>query len=66
MTISFTNNELFYIFVHDKNDPYYFRLILPNVLPIQENRYDVLDRINDGNTKFKVAKSVIINDNVWI
>ena len=42
MTISFTNNELFYIFVHDKNDPYYFRLILPNVLPIQENRYDVI------------------------
>lgn len=68
ITISFTFNGLFYIFVHDKNDPYYFRLILPNVLHIQEkgNRSSILDRINDGNTKFKVAKSLIINDNVWI
>lgn len=66
ITISFTFNGLFYMFVHDKNDPYYFRLILPNVLHIQGNRFSILDRINDGNTKFKVAKSVIINDNVWI
>ena len=66
ITISFTYNGLFYIFVHDKSDPYYFRLILPNVLHVQADRHTILDKINDGNEKFKVAKSVIINDNVWI
>lgn len=66
VTISFTYNDLFYIFVHDKSDPYYFRLMLPNVLNIQGNRSDILDKINNGNTKFKVAKSMIINNNVWI
>lgn len=66
-TVSFTYNELFYIFVHDKSDPYYFRLILPNVVHVQENRKnDILNKINEENTKFKVAKSTIINENVWI
>lgn len=67
ITISFTYNDLFFIFVHDKSDdPYYFRLILPNVLHIQENKDEILDKINEKNAKFKVAKSVIINDNVWV
>lgn len=65
-TISFSNEGLNYIFVFDKNDPFYFRLILPNVLRINDNRNEILDKINDENTKFKVAKSVIINNNVWI
>lgn len=65
-TISFSNEGLNYIFVFDKNDPFYFRLILPNVLCINDNRNEILDKINDENTKFKVAKSVIINNNVWI
>lgn len=65
-TISFGNEGLNYIFVFDKNDPFYFRLILPNVLRINDNRNEILDKINDENTKFKVAKSVIINNNVWI
>ena len=65
-TISFTYNDLFYIFVYDKNDPYYFGLILPNVVHVQENRNDILNKMNEGNTKFKVAKSAIINENVWI
>lgn len=66
ITISFMYNNLFYIFVYDKDDPYYFRLMLPNVLHIQEDKLSILDRINKENTKFKVAKSLIINGNVWI
>lgn len=65
-TISFSNEGLNYIFVFDKNDPFYFRLILPNVLRVNDNRNEILDKINNENMKFKVAKSVIINNNVWI
>lgn len=65
-TVSFIHDGLFYIFVYDKSDPYYFRLILPNVLRVQGNKNEILDKINDRNAKFKVAKSIIINDNVWI
>ena len=51
-TVSFTYNELFYIFVHDKSDPYYFRLILPNVVHVQENRKnDILNKINEENSR---------------
>ena len=67
-TFSFTTNGLNYTFVHDRNDdPYYFRLILPNVLQVNSaNRGEILNRINDRNVRFKVAKSVIVNNNVWI
>lgn len=67
-TFSFTDNGLNYTFVHDRiDDPFYFRLILLNVSQVNpENREEILNRINNRNVRFKVAKSVIVNDNVWI
>lgn len=67
-TISFERNALQYTFVYEKSDPYYFRVILPNILKVDtENKQEILQLINTINLKFKVAKSVIVNDeNVWI
>ena len=66
--IYFERNGLQYIFSYDKNDPYYFRVILPNILKVtSENKLKILELINSINLKFKVAKSVIVNDeNVWV
>ena len=67
-TIFFERNGLQYTFVCEKTDPYYFRVILPNILKVNnENEQEILRLVNSTNLKFKVAKSVIIEDkNVWI
>lgn len=67
-TISFERNGLQYTFVYEKSDPYYFRVILPNILKVNtENEQEILQLVNSINLKFKVAKSVIVEkENVWI
>lgn len=67
-TISFERNGLQYTFVYEKSDPYYFRVILPNILKVNtENEQEILQLVNTINLKFKVAKSVIVEEkNVWI
>ena len=66
-TISFENNGLQYLFMTDKDDPYYFRLLLPNIVSIsKENESKIISIINSSNAKFKVAKAIILNDKVWI
>lgn len=68
ISISFERNGLQYTFVCEKSDPYYFRVILPNILKVNaENKQEILQLVNSINLKFKVAKSVIVEDkNVWI
>ena len=67
-TIFFERNGLQYTFVCEKSDPYYFRIILPNILKVNaENKQEILQLVNSMNLKFKVAKSYIVEDkNVWI
>ena len=67
-TINFERNGLQYIFFSEKSDPYYFRVILPNILKVTpETETDILNLVNTVNLKYKVAKSVIIdNKDVWI
>ena len=53
-TISFEYNGLTYLFVSDKSDPYYIRLILPNIENINNaNEIDVYKNINQYNYSFK-------------
>lgn len=68
--ISFENNSYNYLFVHDKNDPYYFRLILPNILKDKGQTFgdkNIIEIINSMNAKYKVIKFTK-NDSqdVWI
>lgn len=67
-TIFFERNGLQYTFACEKSDPYYFRIILPNILKVNaENKQEILQLVNSINLKFKVAKSFIVEDkNVWI
>ncbi len=65
--ISFENNGLQYLFLTDNTDPYYFRLILPNIASIsEENRSKITQVVNASNSKFKVAKTIILEDKVWV
>lgn len=66
--IYFERNTLQYIFNCEKSDPYYFRIILPNILKVtSDNKQEILQLVNSVNLKFKVAKSVIVEDeNVWV
>ena len=66
-SISFESNNLQYLFLTDSSDPYYFRLILPNIAIVtDENTSKINQVVNSSNTKFKVAKSFIIDDKVWV
>ena len=66
--IFFERNGFQYTFACEKSDPYYFRIILPNILKVNdENKQEILLLVNSINLKFKVAKSFILEDkNVWI
>lgn len=65
--ISFENNGLQYLFAYDETDPYYFRLLLPNVVNIDDtNEHIVNEAMNELNLNFKVVKAVINNHAIWI
>jgi hypothetical protein len=66
-TISFEYNGLSYLFVSDKNDPYYIRLILPNIENINNtNEIDVYKNINQYNNKFKAVKMSVVENSIWL
>ena len=66
-TISFEYNGLQFLFTFDISDPYYFRLILPNIGEINEvNENFMKQHVNQMNLNIKVAKATIINDRIWV
>lgn len=66
-TISFEYNGLSYLFVSDKNDPYYIRLILPNIENINNaDEIDVYKNINWYNNKFKAVKMSVVENSIWL
>lgn len=67
ITISFEYSNLNYLFVFDESDPFYFRLILPNIMLVQEEQIqEVYHTVNFVNVNYKVAKVAIYDNNVWI
>ena len=67
-SISFKRNGLYYLFLFDMKDPFYFRLTLPNVINVtKDNKDRIFNAINTVNLNFKVAKAIVLLDgNVWI
>ena len=66
-TISFEYNGLSYLFVSDKSDPYYIRLILPNIENINNaNEINVYKNINQYNNKFKAVKMSVVENSIWL
>ena len=62
----FLLDNLYYLFIFDKSDPNYFRLILPNIFKIEGEKAPYENLVNNLNQKFKVAKTVITEDGmIW-
>lgn len=63
--ISFNYHGLNFLCVTDCNDPYFIRLVLPNIA--EENNINNINQvINDYNVKYKAAKMLLINNSIWI
>ena len=66
-TISFSYKSYHLLFIYDSTDPYYFRLILPNIINLKDLKKDIGDIVNDYNSKFKVSKMTVVDNNsLWI
>lgn len=65
--ISFEYNGFQYLFTSNVSDPYYFRLILPNIGEVNEhNELQMLRIINQMNLTIKVVKATINNNRIWV
>ena len=65
-TLSFSLNNLNYLFQWQERDPNYFRIALPNIenSPIDNNRSTIVNQLIAG---FKVAKAITMEDgNLWL
>ncbi|MBO5673842.1 MAG: hypothetical protein J6S09_06095 [Paludibacteraceae bacterium] len=65
--ISFTYHSLSYICIYDAKDPYYLRIIIPNIDMLNqntENKY--LHKILELNAKFKTGKFITVENALWV
>lgn len=53
-------------FTVDNNDQKYFRLIMPNIYQLEDNRTKVLEAINTVARDLKVIKAYLIEDRLWL
>ncbi len=67
-TISFQYKELFFLFAIDETDPYYIRLILPNIATLDNLKEGIVAHVmvNDYNSKFKTVKMCLWNNFIWL
>lgn len=66
--LSFKYKDLNLLFVLDDDDPYYIRIILPNIATASniKDDYNINEVINNCNTYFKVAKMIIRDNSIWL
>lgn len=65
--IFFKYKNLSFLFVIDESDPYYIRLILPNIIIIDESNRDRLNELIDKyNVDFKAIKAIKFKNNIWL
>ncbi len=50
----------------DEKDPLYFRLIMPNIYQLENNREKVLEVCNSLCSEYKVLKAYLVNDRLWL
>lgn len=66
-SISFQYNGLQYLFISETSDPYYFRLILPNIGEVNSgNETQMSQVVNQMNLEIKAAKATISNNRIWV
>lgn len=65
--IIFEKWGLQFLFAIEASDPSYFRIMLPNIANIKEdNKQEINEIVNLENSKFKLAKAIIVEQQVWI
>ena len=64
--IKFKFEGLPMLFYGDKDDPLFFRLIIPGAYTVENNRIQVLEAINETTKEYKVAKGFLVNDDLWV
>lgn len=65
--IAFKYEMLPFYFFNNKDDESFFRLSLIGIYEVtDENRYAVLEAINEINKEYKVLKAVLPNNEVWL
>lgn len=60
----FEGTNLF--FTVDENDQSFFRLIMPNIYEVKDDRLKVLEAISNVNRDMKVLKAFLIQDRLWL
>ena len=65
---TFKYKEYTYLFANDNSDPYYMRLILPNVADTNDEKIKgkINDIINKYNYNFKATKIILVENRIWI
>ena len=66
--ISFSYNDLKFLFVSDNEDVNYIRLMLPNVADVKAIKTEkaYFDIINDYNNNYKAVKISVIDNSIWM
>lgn len=50
----------------DENDPLFFRIIMPGIYQLENNRIKVLEAINAVSRDTKVLKAFLVEDRLWL
>ncbi len=48
------------------DDAQYFRIIMPNIYQLEDNRVKVLEAINKACREWKVLKAYLVEDRLWL
>lgn len=64
--IHFKHEGLHIYFTVDQNDKSFFRLIMPGIYQVENNRVRVLEAACKVTGEFKVLKAFLVEDNLWL
>jgi hypothetical protein len=53
-------------FIADEDDEMYFRLLMPNVYDVENNRVKVLEACNTITSEYKVVKAFLVKDSLFL
>jgi len=62
----FNYDKLIFAFECFEDDPYYFRISIPNIFQLNEsNKEWAIKELNDLSTKIKVARLIRVENDLW-
>lgn len=65
-SILFKRNNLYYVYLYDNDNPYYFRLLLPRITDYDNiNEAELNKMALEASAEYKIAKLVVIDNQIW-